>query len=369
MHNTPTILRLSAIALATMTLCACGPSKTAAPPAAKTPAADKNDNPLGAVPSLNPTSVVATVNGKAITGTDLEKASQQMQMQAARRLPPEQIAQILPSIRKQAVSGLINKELLTQAVAASKITVNEDELKKAIDEVAKSAPPGQTLEGALQSAGITLKAFTDQMREQLGVQKLIEQKTKDLALTTEDDLKKYYTEHAEQFQKPESASARHILVKVEQTDDEKAKAEKKKKAEMTRERLVKGEDFTKVTAEVSEDPGSKDKGGLYEDFPRGQMVREFDAAVFSQKIGEIGPLVETQFGYHIIKVEKRTEAGLTPLADIKTQLQAYLDNQKKMEAAQNYIKGLHDTAKITYAEGFAPPPPEPATEPAPAPTK
>lgn len=364
MHDTSTILRFSAVALATMTLCACGPAKTKAPPAVNKNAPSKGTkvlgNPVAGMTALNSTSTVATVNGKIITGAELEEESQNMQMQAARRVPPEQLAQLLPSIRKQAIGGLINKQLLLQAVAANKITVSEDELKKSLDDVMKGAPPGQTLEGALKDAGITLQTFTDQMRKQLCVQKLIDGQTKSVTLTTKDDLKKYYTEHAEQFKTPESASARHILVKVEPTDDAKTKSQKKKNADLTRARLVKGEDFAKVTAEVSEDPGSKDKGGLYEDFPRGQMVPEFDAAVFTQKIGEIGPIVETQFGYHIIKVEKRTEAGVTPLDEIKDRLQAFLDNQKKMEAAQHYVKGLHDTAKITYAEGFAPPVPDPA---------
>lgn len=395
MKNTSTILRFSAITLAIMSLCACGPAKTAAPPAGKTAAADKDDpskgtrvfgNPIPGITALNPTSMVATVNGKVITGAELDEESQNMQMQAARSLPPEQIAQLLPSIRKQAVNGLINKQLLLQAVEANKITVGEDELKKNLDEVMKSAPPGQTLEAALKDAGITLKTFTDQMRQQLCVQKLIDNQTKNVTLTTEDDLKKYYTEHAEQFQRPETASARHILIKAAIVETEQAQPagsdaaagnkppattlktegteNERKKAESVRERLVKGEDFAKVCAEVSDDPGSKDKGGLYEDFARGRMVPPFDNAVFTQKIGEIGPVVVTQFGYHIIKVEKRTEAGMTPLADIKTKLQAFLDNQKKMQVAQAYIKSLHDTAKITYAEGFAPPPPVPATPPA-----
>ncbi|MBM3860807.1 MAG: hypothetical protein FJ395_14305 [Verrucomicrobia bacterium] len=223
------------------------------------------------------------------------------------------------------------------------------------------------------------------MRKQISVQKLIESQTKGVPLTTEEELKKYYTEHAEQFQRPETASARHILIKAaiaeaEETQPAASDAatenkrpsttlktegtdKEKKKAEAVRERLIKGEDFAKVCAEVSDDPGSKDKGGLYEDFPRGQMVPQFDNAVFTQKIGEIGPLVVTQFGYHIIKVEKRTEAGATPLAEIKTELKAFLDNQKKMEVAQKFVKGLHDSAKITYAEGYAPEPGNPSALP------
>lgn len=335
-------------------------AKKAASPAAPddlSKATSLFSNPLTppAAPPVNPTSTVATVNGKAILGAEIEKEVQGMQMQASRRLPPEQIAQLVPRMRQQAVANLVNKQLLLNAVADKKITVGDDEIKKAIADMMKNAPPGQTLESALKEAGITTEQFNNQMREGLSIQKLITEQSKDSTTVSDDDVKKFYTEHPEQFKHPETCSARHILVQFDAKDDDAKKAEKKKKAEATRKRLVDGEDFAKVCAEVSDDPGSKAKGGLYENFPRGQMVPPFENACFSQKIGEVGPLVETQFGYHIIKVEKRAEAGTTSLDEIKDKLKDYLGTQKKQEAAQKFLKALHEGAKISYADGFEPP--------------
>ncbi len=338
--------------------------KTAPAPAVKSDDLSKAtgifNSPIPPAPVINPTATVVTVNGKALLGSELEKEVQNLQMQAARRMAPDQIAQMLPRIQQQAVLDMVNKQLLLDAVVARKISVGDDEIKKAIDDLMKNAPAGQTLDDALKQANITLKQFTQQMAEGLSIQKLMAEEMKNSAVT-EDDLKKYYEKNPEQFKRPETVSARHILIKFEATDDAAKKEAAKKKAEAVRERLLKGEDFAKVCAEVSDDPGSKSNGGLYESFPRGQMVPPFENAAFSQKIGDIGPLVETQFGYHIIKVEKHNDAGKIDLAEVKDRLKTFLENQKKSEVAQKFLKSLRDGAKLNYAEGYAPPPEVPTT--------
>lgn len=352
------VVCVAVLSAASMIASAADEKKPAAAPAAKgddlSQATSLFRSPFPPAPVIDPTGVIANVNGKVIVGSDLEKEVQNLQMQASRRMPPEQIAQMLPRIQQQAVMDLVNKQLLVEAVASRKITVGDDEIKKAIDDLLKNAPPGQTLEDALKQANMTMKQFTQQMAEGLSIQKLMNEEMKNVNVTDED-LKKYYEKNPDQFKRPETVSARHILIKSDAGDDAAKKESAKKKADGVRARLVKGEDFAKVCAEVSDDPGSKNNGGLYENFPRGQMVPPFENAAFTQKAGEIGPLVETQFGYHIIKVEKHNEAGKIDLAEVKDRLKMFLENQKKSETAQKYLKTLRDAAKITFADGFAPP--------------
>lgn len=312
-------------------------------------------NPFAPVQDVNPTATVATVSGQAVTGADLEKEIRALQNQMAGRMPPEQMAAMMPQMRQRALDMIVNRKVLLAAVEAKKIKVADEEVKKEIDQLLQKLPPGRTLESVLAEAGQTRDQFTAMMSEQLAVQKLLDEETKSAATVTDEDLKKFYDENPEQFKKPELASARHILIKSEATDDAKTKEAAKKKAEGIRERLVKGEDFAKVATETTDDPGSKAKGGLYEDIPRGMMVKPFEDAVFSQKIGDVGPLVETQFGFHIVKVETRTEAGGVKLDEVKERLRNFLENQKRQGAAMKYVKGLREAAKVTYAEGFAPP--------------
>lgn len=118
----------------------------------------------------------------------------------------------------------------------------------------------------------------------------------------DDMLKDYYDAHQKDFT---VASVRHILVDTE--------------AEANRiiERLNKGESFAALATEVSKDPGSKDNGGLYANVPVNQWVESFKQATLSQRIGKVGKPVKSDFGYHVILVEKR---DVLPFADVKGQI-------------------------------------------------
>ncbi len=313
-------------------------------------------------PTTKPASpTVVTVNGKGLTASELEQETRGLQARYARQASPEQLAQVLPQMRQRALQNMISKQLLLQAATDRKIAISDEELKKAIDEIVKRNPSGDTLEVMLGHAGISVAEFNQQISDSLIIEKLLAEETKS-ATASDDEAAKFYAEHPDQFKRDETVSARHILVSFAPGDDEAKKAEKKKKIEGIREQLIKGGDFAKLCADNSDDPGSKANGGLYEDFPRGQMVPPFDNAAFTQKAGEIGPVVETSFGYHIIKVEKHNEAGAVPLAQIKDKLQSFLKKQKGQEMVQKYVTGLRDGAKVSYAEGFAPPTTQPAAK-------
>lgn len=319
---------------------------------------DNNTTAGTASAAIDPKAVVAKVDGVTVTGAELEKELQGIQMQAMRRgAPPEQLQMMMPQLRDSAVQNLVSKHVLLSAVAKAGIKISADELKVAQDDLLKTMPPGETLDAALLKAGVSRETFEKEMTEGLSIQKLMKDKI-EAAKASEADAKEFYDKNPEQFARPKSFSARHILVgfggEVGAPADDAAKAAAKKKAEDVIARLGKGEDFAKVCAEVSADPGSKDNGGLYENFPSGQMVKPFEDACVNQKIGEVGPPVETQFGYHIIKVEKRTEAGTTPFDEVKARLTEFLGNRKKSEVAKAYVEELRKAAKIDISEEFAP---------------
>jgi peptidyl-prolyl cis-trans isomerase C len=178
------------------------------------------------------------------------------------------------------------------------------------------------------------------------------------------DIKKAYDANLKDY---EQVTARHILIafkgspaaqagKKELTDEE-AKA----KAEDIRKQLVAGADFAELAKKESDDTGSGSRGGDLGTFGHGQMVPEFEAAAFSTKPGEISPVIKTQYGYHIIKVEKHDS---TPYDSVKTTLEKNIKTKKLQEA----IDSIKDSAKPVFNEAyFPPPPPPPAATPAPAP--
>jgi peptidyl-prolyl cis-trans isomerase C len=182
-------------------------------------------------------------------------------------------------------------------------------------------------------------------------------------LVSDSDIETYYKEHPEEF---EEVRARHILVSTSAEDephtphpgkDEKeahadkpktlTKEEAKKKAQAILERIRKGEDFAKLAEENSDDPASKVKGGDMGYFPKGMMVPEFDKVAFALKIGELSDVFESQFGFHIIRIEDHRNK---PIADEATKKQITDKvKQTKLEAA---IKEIADKSTVQVAEDF-----------------
>jgi peptidyl-prolyl cis-trans isomerase D len=118
-----------------------------------------------------------------------------------------------------------------------------------------------------------------------------------------DRVRRFYDEHADRYHLPERVRARHVLVRVEKDATEEKVQEARKRIDAALARIQAGEDFEKVAAELSEDPGSKDRGGDLGLFPRGQMVPAFEDVAFQQKDGETSQVVRTDFGFHVIRTE------------------------------------------------------------------
>lgn len=303
--------------------------------------------PVPPIMPADPTGAVATVDGQDITAEQFQNEMMAMVSRLRGRVPPEQMAQLQPRLREQTMDQLIAKALLKSAADREKVTSTAEDVEEAKAKLSASLPPGMAIEDILQQRNVSPEKFEAEISEEIRINKLLEKVTASVTEVADDEIKAYYTENQERFAQPELATARHILIATDPQDTDEVKAEKRAKAEKLRARLVDGEDFATVAEAETDDPGSKRTGGLYGPFPRGQMVPQFDEAVFSQAIGEVGPLVETQFGFHIIKVEKREEPRTVPLDEVHTNLAAFLKSRKLQSAAKDYIDGLRSNAQVT----------------------
>jgi len=148
--------------------------------------------------------------------------------------------------------------------------------------------------------------------------------------TTEDEAKKFYDENASKFQSNEQRHASHILIGVSASSSPEAKAEAKKKAEQVLAEVKKNPTkFSELAKKYSQDPGSAEKGGDLGTFARGSMVKPFEDAAFSMKQGEISGLVQSDFGYHIIKLTEIVGQG-QGFEALKPQIRAELMYQKAL---------------------------------------
>jgi peptidyl-prolyl cis-trans isomerase C len=324
-------------ALLASALIACG--KCAAQPE-QAPAAQAQDKDSKAV---------VTVNGEKITeatvNEELNKRIEVMKQRMGGQAMPEAQKQ---QMRKRVVDMMVDQVLLEQKLKAKNLSVSDE---KVMDEIKKIAgQQGQSMEDVekeIQQWGMTLNDLKSQLRMKLMMDALIEAESKD-AVATAEDVKKFYDENPQHFDQPEQVKASHILIKVDPEATPEAKAEAKKKLEDILKQVKEGGDFAALAKEHSACPSGA-QGGDLGSFGRGQMVKEFEEVAFSMKPGDVSGIVETQFGYHIIKVTEKKEAGKVPFDEVKEQIEAYLTQQKRGEFWQNYSQKMREEAKIEFS--------------------
>ena len=164
-----------------------------------------------------------------------------------------------------------------------------------------------------------------------------------LPQASQQEIQQYFAAHQSEYQVPEQARSRHILIKVDAGADSKTDAAAKAKAEGLLKQIQGGANFADLAKKNSDDPGSKDSGGELGFAKRGAMVPEFDSAIFNQKIGDT-KIVKSQFGYHIVQVEEQQKAHTQSLAEVLPTIQATLVRQKAAATEENFARTLTSEA-------------------------
>ena len=163
---------------------------------------------------------------------------------------------------------------------------------------------------------------------------------------TEKDAKAYYDKNPDLFKSPEQVKARHILIQVPKEASDEEKKKQKEKADEVLKKVKTGEDFTKLAAETSDDPGTKSKGGELGFFSKGSMVPAFEQVAFSLKPGEVSELVETEFGFHVIKVDEKKEAVSEPFETIKEKVTKQVLREKQEAKVTEFVEQALKKAKV-----------------------
>lgn len=298
-------------------------------------------NPLAPMPE----DVVATVEGKDITHGEVMQAVQMTMSQLSRQVPPQQLSQMYGQVYKNMTDTLIANILLSNAAEASSLAVNEAELDAEVAKIKDGAPEGQSLEEALAASDVDLAEWKENLRSQMLVSKLVEEKTASMTEATTVEAATFYQENLDSFKTPESVSASHILLSFTPEDTDETKAQKKADIIAFRDQIAAGAVFETVASEHSDCPSSK-QGGDLGSFSRGQMVPEFEEVAFNIEPGVVSDIVETQFGYHLIKVSDHQAEGIRSLSEVSEQLIEYLTGQKKQETLVAYIEELRKSADV-----------------------
>ena len=272
-------------------------------------------------------------------------------------------------IKDKVVNELIVKELLNQEVEKRGIKVSGEDVDNAVKEIVDKVGSKEQLNQILKQNGITTSQFKKDLAEEVKMKKLAQELTD--SKVSDADAKKYYNENVNQFKYPEKVKASHILISVNPQEIEEIITSDKENAGISQEEIKKkvaaeianrkakaekllGEikkdqsQFEKLAKENSDDTTTAVKGGDLGFFAAQDMVPEFSKAAFSMKPNTVSNLVETQFGYHIIKVTDRMEAGQQPFEKVKNDIKGFLETQKQLEAIDKLVESLKKNATIEY---------------------
>lgn len=293
-----------------------------------------------AEPELPADTVLVTIGDAKLTVGD---ADAELLKMFGGQADISQIRPILARMRPQVAMNFVAKTLVENEIASRGITAGDEEIDAQIAKIvaANPLPEGKTLEEVVTAQGGTMAEFRDNIGMMVKVEKLAPE-------PTNDEIADFYTAHKADFEREPEASARHILVKIDADDTDEVKAEKRAKAEDLLKQIREGADFAEL-AKANSDCPSKARGGDLGTFGPGQMVPEFDKAVFERPVGEVGDIVETEFGYHIIEVTSRDEGGMPPFEELKEQIGEIIRRQY----VGKLLEDLRKNAKIDYHESIA----------------
>jgi peptidyl-prolyl cis-trans isomerase C len=317
---------------------------------------------------------IATVNGQMILLSEYEKNATPILEQFRRSAPAaEQTPDRVADIKKRVLDQMIDDRLLQQECKAKNIRVSQIEMDDGVKKVRTRFDTEDEFNKELQKEGMSFEEFRKHIGDQICTIKLIDQEVKAKVQPPSDaEIKDLYgTIEAIVNDKPlpsgktpseleelkslaravehrfgERVRARHILIRVPPTASKSDKDAARKKIEEAQKELKKGGDFAELAKKYSEDPGSKERGGDLGYFSRGDMVEAFDKTAFSLNVGQTSDIIQTDFGYHIIRVEEKKAAGKLSFDEIKDDLKEYLYQQRGAKKFEQYVKDLRAKADI-----------------------
>jgi len=260
-----------------------------------------------------------------------------------------------PAIEEKLMERLAMTKILMGKATDKDKKDAETVTEKYLGEMKQKFPSEDLFAQQLRATGMSLDEFKTRMLEQNICESVIDRELKSKVSISNDDVKKFYEENPAQFEQPEMVKAAHVLLSTldKETQAPLPAPKKKEKEEQIRklkERAEKGEDFSALAKQYSEDPGSKENGGEYT-FPRGEMVKEFEAAAFSLKTNQVSDVVETKFGYHIIKLLEKMPAQKVELEKVSENLKAGLINREVQKQLPDYFEKLKKDFNVEFLAG------------------
>jgi peptidyl-prolyl cis-trans isomerase C len=288
---------------------------------------------------MNP--AVIEVNGEKIYAAEITMTMQNLTAQMGGRDQFENDQQLV----QMATQRVVEQQLLAQEAVRTNVQPNELRLAEMMQALERQAGGREALESNLSKFGMTYDQLAGYVREIELSRSLIEKQIIPTIEVSDEEVKAFYEENSELFDAEAQVRARHIIFNAGLDADAETVAEARAKAEAARQRALAGEDFAELARELSEGPTAP-KGGDLGFFTRGQTAPTFAAASFALEPGGISPVVRTDFGLHVIKVEEKRPARHLPLDEVFDHIRNLLIQQKTGQSVAKFVQSLAEKGRV-----------------------
>ncbi len=302
--------------------------------------------------SIGCSKTVASVNGVKIKQSEVDTYLDFLKNQTPDATLPENEEE-LKSIKTVIINSLIDTRLLEEYADKNGIEVSKEEVNEQFEKIVNSYPSQDDFEKDLKEKEISTKFLKSELESQILISKIFEEVTKDVSISSEQ-IEDYYNENKETlFKVPEKVKISHILVTLSQEgedseDGEKSRTEALDKIKYIKAQLEDGEEFEELAKKYSDDESSGANGGDLGYVSEGQLIEELGEAAFSMDVGEVSEIVETSYGFHLIKVTDRQEEFIRDFEEVKETVESYLENVSKKEKWESFINSLRGKSDIQY---------------------
>ncbi len=274
-----------------------------------------------------PEHIIAQVNEEQIPVEELDREFKELILESGKEVKETELG----NLKQAYLDQVIERKILVQEARRLGIKISQEELNQAISEI-KMDYPGEGFGEKLGLKGTTLDEWKSRLEEKLLAEKIIRGAFHPPEKIDEKEALQYYEEHRSSFQIALKVKARQIVV----ADGEEAIQILK--------RLKKGENFEKLAKEKSLGP-EKIQGGDLGYFSQGEKPTEFDS-VFTMEVGAISEVIKSPYGYHIFKLEEKTQPRPIPFDEAKSEILQELGRKKGEENYQKWLKDLKGKAKV-----------------------
>jgi len=278
--------------------------------------------------------IAARVNGEVIKKSELDAQVEELKEQYPQMFEGADAEGRLLDFQQRLLDNMINNVLIRQAAEDRGITVSDDEVATQIDELKSGFQSEEQFTQALEQAGMDVDSLEQQVHDQLITERLLEQLTSDVEIA-DADVEQYYEQNQSQFVEEAAVHAAHILFN----------SEDKETAEEVLAEIRAGGDFAALAKEYSQDPASAENGGDL-GWPTTPFVPEFQEAAAALEVGEVSDLVQTTFGWHIIKALEKREDRQKDLDEVREQVEQILLQQQNADVYQQFLEELKAEAEI-----------------------